>query len=49
MQDLAVVPLLSPDSDTDSDSDAHSSDSEPKLVCEHSNVHVNCNEVPSNR
>ena len=50
MQDLAVVPLLSPDSDADSsDSDIHSTDSEPRIVCEctSDSVECTCNKLPS--
>ena len=50
MQDLAVFPLLSPDSgDADSDSDAQSteSDSESRIVCEHKSDHMNYDKLPS--
>ena len=42
MQDLAVVPLLSPDSDADSESD-----SEPRTACEHTSDSANYNQLPS--
>lgn len=47
MQDLAVIPLLSPDSDTDSDSDTHSTDSEPRIACEHTSDCANYNKLQS--
>jgi hypothetical protein len=47
MQDLAVFPLLSPDSDdADSDSDAHSTDSESRIVCHNSDC-ANYDRLPS--
>jgi hypothetical protein len=48
MQDLAVFPLLSPDSDdADSDCDAHSTDSESRVVCEHESDCANYDRLPS--
>ena len=48
MQDLAVFPLLAPDSDDDdSDSDSHSTDSESRIVCEHKSDCVNYDKLPS--
>ena len=48
MQDLAVFPLLSPDSDDDdSDSDAHGMDSESRIVCEHKSDCTNYDKLPS--
>lgn len=47
IQDLAVVPLLSPDSDADSsDSNTHSADSEQRIVCEHTSDYTNCSKLP---
>ena len=48
MQDLAMFPLLAPDSDDDdSDSDSHSADSESRIVCEHRSDCVNYDKLPS--
>ena len=50
LQDLAVVPLLSSDSDSDLDSDALCSDSEPRTTCSvSSKIHAKCNKVSSCR
>ena len=47
MQDLAVFPLLAPDSDDDdSDSDSHSMDSESRIVCEHKSDRANYDKLP---
>lgn len=43
-----MFPLLSPDSnDDDSDSDAHSTDSESRIVCEHTSDCENYDKLPS--
>ena len=48
MQDLAVFPLLSPDSDDDdSDSDTHSTDNESRGVCEHKSDCAKYDKLPS--
>ena len=46
MQDLAVVPLWTPDSDAESDSDTQSTKSEPRIVREHTSDCADYNKLP---